>query len=101
MKKVTLTTEKVLTAFNVLKGASYQKMTDDDKIKLWKIARSMKPIATKFEEDSKDAAEKLKRLYSVDLVTREQVKENSFSLALYLCHFFALVFLMCLYSFPG
>ena len=60
MKKVTLTTEKVLTAFNVLKGASYQKMTDDDKIKLWKIARSMKPIATKFEDDSKDAAEKLK-----------------------------------------
>lgn len=60
MKKVTLTTEKVLTAFNVLKGASYQKMTDDDKIKLWKIARAMKPIATKFEDDSKDAAEKLK-----------------------------------------
>ena len=60
MKKVTLTTEKVLTAFNVLKGASYQKMTDDDKIKLWKIARAMKPIATKFDEDSKDAAEKLK-----------------------------------------
>lgn len=60
MKKVKLTTEKVLTAFNVLKGASYQKMTDDNKIKLWKIARSMKPIATKFEDDSKDAAEKLK-----------------------------------------
>ena len=60
MKKVKLTTEKVLAAYNVLKGASYQKMGDDDKIKLWKIAREMKPIATKFDDDSKDAAEKMK-----------------------------------------
>lgn len=60
MKKVTIKTEKVLQVFQILKDAKYSKMADDDKIKLWKIARAMKPIATKFEEDSKDAAEKLK-----------------------------------------
>lgn len=60
MKKVTIKTEKVLQVFQILKDAKYSKMSDDDKIKLWKIARAMKPVATKFEEDSKDAAEKLK-----------------------------------------
>lgn len=53
-------TEKVLGAFNVLNTAKYAKMDDADKIKAWKIARALKPIATKFDEDSKDAAEKLK-----------------------------------------
>jgi hypothetical protein len=53
-------TEKVLGAFNVLNTAKYAKLDDADKIKVWKIARAMKPIATKFDEDSKDAAEKLK-----------------------------------------
>jgi hypothetical protein len=53
-------TEKVLGAFNVLNTAKYAKMDDADKIKVWKIARALKPIATKFDEDSKDAAEKLK-----------------------------------------
>ena len=53
-------TEKVLGAFNVLNTAKYAKMNDADKIKVWKIARALKPIATKFDEDSKDAAEKLK-----------------------------------------
>lgn len=60
MKNVTIKTDKVLQVFKILKDAKYSKMSDDDKIKLWKIARAMKPIATKFEEDSKDAAEKLK-----------------------------------------
>ena len=58
--KMTMKTEKVLEAYNILKAATYQKLDDDDKIKLWKIARTLKPVATKFEEDSKDAAEKLK-----------------------------------------
>jgi hypothetical protein len=53
-------TEQVLGAFNVLNTAKYAKMDDADKIKVWKIARALKPIATKFDEDSKDAAEKLK-----------------------------------------
>jgi hypothetical protein len=60
MKKLTLTTEKVLAAYRTLSTAKYSKMEDADKIKAWKIARKLKPVATKFEEDSQDAAEKMK-----------------------------------------
>lgn len=59
MKK-TIKTEKALAAFRVLNTSKYTKMTDDDKIKVWKIARTLKPVAEKFEDDSKDAAEKFK-----------------------------------------
>lgn len=60
MKNLTLTTEKVLKAYNVLNTAKYTKLDDADKVRLWKIARALKPVATKYDEDSKDAAEKLK-----------------------------------------
>lgn len=60
MTKKTIKTEKVLSAFRVLNTAKYTKMTDEDKIKVWKIARALKPVADKFEDDSKDAAEKFK-----------------------------------------
>lgn len=60
MKQLTMTTEKVLAAYRTLSTAKYSKMEDADKIKVWKIARKMKPVATKFEEDSQDAAEKMK-----------------------------------------
>ena len=53
-------TSAILGVYNVLSKAKYGKMDDADKIKLWKIARALKPTATQFEEDSKDAAEKLK-----------------------------------------
>lgn len=59
MKK-SIKTSEILTAFNVLNSAKYGSMSDDDKIKVWKITRALKPIATKFDEDSKDAAEKMK-----------------------------------------
>lgn len=59
MKK-TIKTSDILNAYNVLKLAKYGSMEDADKIKVWKIARALKPIATKFDDDSKDAAEKLK-----------------------------------------
>lgn len=59
MKK-TIKTEMVLEAFGVLNTAKYSKLDDADKIKVWKIARALKPVATKFDEDNKDAAEKLK-----------------------------------------
>ena len=60
MTKKTIKTEKVLSTFRVLNTAKYTKMTDEDKIKVWKIARALKPVADKFEDDSKDAAEKFK-----------------------------------------
>jgi len=60
---LTITTERVLTAYRVLSTAKYGKMSDEDKVKVWKIARAMKPVATQFEDDSKDAAEKFKEGY--------------------------------------
>lgn len=59
MKK-TLKTEAILEVWNILNSANYKKLDDSDKIKLWKTARVLKPIAKQFEEDSKDAAEKMK-----------------------------------------
>jgi hypothetical protein len=58
--KTKITTEKVLNAYRIISGAKYTKIDDADKIKVWKIARALKPVATKFDEDSKDAAEKFK-----------------------------------------
>ena len=52
-------TEKVYAAYVVLSQAKYGKLSDEEKIKVWKIARALKPVAAKFEEDSKDASEKL------------------------------------------
>lgn len=60
MKKIKVKTSEVLVAYNVLNSAKYGSMEDADKIKVWKIARALKPVATKFEEDNKDAAEKFK-----------------------------------------
>jgi hypothetical protein len=53
-------TSEILAAYNTLNSAKYGSMDDADKIKVWKITRVLKPIATKFDEDSKDAAEKMK-----------------------------------------
>lgn len=60
MKKITIKTEDALKAYNVLATAKYSKLEDADKIKVWKTVRGLKPVAEKFEEDSKDAAEKMK-----------------------------------------
>ena len=60
MKNFKIETSKVVSAYNVLSTAKYGKLDDADKIKVWKIARALKPVATKFEEDNKDAAEKFK-----------------------------------------
>lgn len=59
MKKV-LKKGEVLEAFTILNSANYKQLDDADKIKLWKIARVMKPVAKQLEDDSRDAAEKLK-----------------------------------------
>lgn len=55
---MTIKTKNALEAYTVLNGAKYSKMDDADKIKLWKIVRALKPVATQFEEDRKDATEK-------------------------------------------
>ena len=56
MKKE-LSTEKVYSAYVVLASAKYGKLSEDEKIQVWKIARTLNPIATKFEEDTKNASE--------------------------------------------
>lgn len=53
-------TSEILKVYNVIGSAKYGKMSDEDKVKVWKIARKLKPFATKFDEDTKDAAEKMK-----------------------------------------
>lgn len=58
--KTTIKTEKVLQVYQILNTTKYGKLDDADKVKVWKIARQLKPVATQFEDDSKDAAEKLK-----------------------------------------
>lgn len=58
--KTTIKTEKVLKVYQILNTTKYGKLDDANKVKVWKIARKLKPVATKFDEDSKDAAEKLK-----------------------------------------
>lgn len=57
---ITVKTKQALEAYNILNGAKYSKLEDADKIKLWKIVRALKPIATKFQDDVKDASENFK-----------------------------------------
>ena len=52
-------TNEILEAYKVLQNAKYQKLSDDGKVKVWKITRLMKPVATQFKEDVQDAQQKL------------------------------------------
>jgi len=60
MKKIKFKTEELHNAYMILSAAKFTKLGDADKIKVWKIARALKPISTKFEDDNKSAAETLK-----------------------------------------
>ena len=55
MKK-SLKTEEIVNAYGILKDAKYQKLEDSDKVKVWKISRAMKSVATQYEEDRIDAS---------------------------------------------
>ena len=74
-------TNEILEAYKVLQNAKYQKLSDDGKVKVWKITRLMKPVATQFKEDLQDAQQKL--MPDGDLIKRlgksmqyEQYKKN-------------------------
>jgi len=60
MTQKKMKTEDVLKAYNVISTAKYGKLADEDKIKVWKIARALKPVAEKFREDSEDVQQKMK-----------------------------------------
>ena len=66
MTQKKMKTEDVLKAYQVISTAKYGKLDDADKIKVWKIARSLKPVAEKFREDSEDAQEKMKPMEDFD-----------------------------------
>lgn len=59
MKK-NIKTEEILKVYNIIAQAKYNKLDDDDKIKIWKISRTLKPIQTQYEDDTKDVSEKMK-----------------------------------------
>lgn len=58
-KNVTKKTGEIAALYGVLSNAKYTNLEDADKIRLWKIARVMKPVATQFEEDKQSAAKDL------------------------------------------
>ena len=58
MKK-TVKTESLMVVFNILKNAKYSKMTDGDKVSVWKIFRAIKKIGKSFEDDAQDLSNKL------------------------------------------
>lgn len=58
MKK-SIKTIEIAKLYNQLSKTGYSKLNDDDRIKLWKTLRSMKPVVDKFEEDKKAAANDL------------------------------------------
>lgn len=56
-KKVSVA--QAVNAYELLGSAKYQKMDDADKIKVWKITRLLRPLATRFSEDKADAIGRL------------------------------------------
>lgn len=58
MKKIT--TEKILSVYNLISDAKLTKMEDCDKFKTIKIIRALKPVVTNFEDFKKVAKDKLK-----------------------------------------
>lgn len=50
----------IIAAYNTLTGSKLTKMSGEGKIKVVKIIKAMKPIATDYEDFRKDALERLK-----------------------------------------
>ena len=57
--KTSIKNVEIAKLYNQLSKAGYSKLSDDDRIKLWKTLRSMKPVVDKFEEDKKAATNDL------------------------------------------
>lgn len=53
-------TKEIAVAYALLKGAKLSKMEDEDKFKVIKAMRVLRPIAEKYETDEKEASDKLK-----------------------------------------
>ena len=59
MKSIELKTKEVSEAYNIISAAKYQKLSDDDKVKVWKISRKLSPIAEQYSKDVEDAKQRL------------------------------------------
>ena len=58
MKNVELRVEDITAAYVLLGEAKYQKLSDEDKVKVWKISRKLFPVAEKYKKDIEDAKQK-------------------------------------------
>lgn len=59
MKSINVKTADIVAAYRVLDGAKYQKLGDEDKVRLWKISRKLSPVAQKYQENVEDAKRRL------------------------------------------
>ena len=75
MKKK-IKTEIIISLFRFIKDAKIGKMSDADKIKMWKIMRALKPVAEKFDDDIKTSSEKLRPEGYAELLKNAQKIEN-------------------------
>ena len=54
-----LRTEVIANAYMLMAKASYKDLSDEDKVRLWKISRLIKPTAVQYIEDKADAMKNL------------------------------------------
>lgn len=55
----TVKTKTVVEVFSIMKTAKYSKMSDAEKISVWKIYKAIKTIGKEFEDDVEDLKQKL------------------------------------------
>lgn len=55
MNKMKIKTKEIAEAYQVLSNSRYTRLADADKIKLWRITRTMRPAAKQYLEDVNDA----------------------------------------------
>lgn len=67
MKELTFKIKDIVNAYKILDNIKYTKMSDEDKIKVWKIYRALKPTVLKSSEAVTDAKEKLADKGSTEL----------------------------------
>ena len=71
--------DNIVSLYNILKEAKLTKLADADKYTIIKILRKLRPTAEKFEEDKKEAQEKLKPENWDEIVEKANLlrKENN------------------------
>lgn len=60
MKKIAIKTVDALNAYNVLNVSKFGELESNDMVRAWHLIRALQPIAVKYEEECRDAFDKLK-----------------------------------------